>query len=1340
MPWDNNLFSCQIFLPKYSTLSFNKKTFAIFENRFQDKYKIRIIINFQGSTFIVQDAIAFYFGGINSMNVVDLSFRCVRFEKDYNSTFDNAGLLIKNLNKIEFRNCSFDRTYLDIRESNQVVVSSSFVRDLDNKHAFKFIQIKNVSVLNTTFTNNNGGGAMFVHKCEVLSVIFSRFMRNTALFGSALYLNKVNVANIMHNQFFTNVANHAGGALYWIFEYMSPPIMNDNIWRENTARYYGNDYSSSFCGNQCLQVSPSIINVTDYTNISLPSNVYVSVVDFYGSVMKSYNNNQVKAIAKKEKSYCKGVIGDETIGHDALVVNKSNSKRKFIAFDLKDGESVLSDVGVICLPSGKMSITIEVNLDVPSGLLNAKNNLVSEYLATFDRELIILFRSCKKGEKFDLVSITQSTCSLCAPGFYSFEENIDFQSVATECHTCPANALKCFGDQILLREGTWRRDINSLDIYPCQSTEACKGGNLTGAASCRVGHAGTLCGICEKNYFLTKDKVCESCDMRATPILQSVGCIVVLFGIIGIAYWKFRKIVDEYFLNDFTQAVLSKLLTSYQIILLGLGKSSTFRSFKLYSQLIGFFSFINLDIGSLFSLGCGNGYNFYSSLQLYILAPAAIGLVIVCKVMLSKTINEKIAYFSLLVSVMFFVIPLVTSISLQTYECIQVDSELLLVADLTLACTGDLYENYKRWAMIGFFTYMLFFPLFTFNILYFRRDLIAHANVIEKFRQLHNYRALNNLRISNYYALLPPFEGLYARFKPKYWWYDIFNLYTNIILTSIIQSSFHEESFRLLVSILVIIFCYVLEGRCRPYKNELENVISYNSTFQLLLLYVSMYVKMFRTLGPRARHYEYLDRFVVLLQVFTIFLYIRCLVVYFKEKYIFEAKRLANININDEDDRVAEQRYQNIRRFYRRNAIVDVTDKTPLKVLLRLQGIMFLRLCPLGVYQSLRMKYSDTGNIMSELYYERRLPTSFIYYNEYIDRIVGDISVFSMGRSNGRARTLLKPSLSSWMINLSLLFDVYNVKQRELKMQFSRRNEEEKKKKEKEDEEEENIVENLEIVVVKDDGNGVGDDISEVDEAFIDKEFKICMGYSSSSNSNEGDSCRKEEEKKKKEEIMVENLEIAVVKDDGFGGDISGADEAFVDKELKICIGHSNASNSNLRSSNKEENKKEEEKEERRIEIVVVTKDHNYKDIRSHVDEAFNEQDFVYTDKRGINANSNDDNYNALFHPNLSSSESHDDVGNDADIFELSSSGGSNISFSKAGVKEIEVNHSDRHSNNHCTSQIKHSKEKTVIHRRGDINRAAAAAADDDDNNNNNNNNNNNDEQYDGDNENNHIV
>jgi len=264
---------------------------------------------------------------------------------------------------------------------------------------------------------------------------------------------------------------------------------------------------------------------------------------------------------------------------------------------------------------------------------------------------------------------------------------------------------------------------------------------------------------------------------------------------------------------------------------------------------------------------------------------------------------------------------------------------------------------------------------------------------------------------------------------------------------------------------------------------------------------------------------------------------------------------------------------------------------------------------------------------------------------------------------------------------------------------------------------------------------------------------------------------KKKKKKEKEEEVdenIVENLEIVVVKDDGdgFGGDIPDDDEAFVGKELKICIGHSNASNSNegdddlfhpdLRSSNKEENKKEEEKEERRIEILVVTKDHNYKDIRSHVDEAFFEQDFDYTVKRSINANSNDGHYNALFHPNLSSSESHDDVGDAADIFELSSSGGSNKSFSKAGViKEIEDDHSDRHSNNHCTSQIKHSTEKTVIHRRGVINRAAAADDDDvvkyddeqyddvDDTNNNNNNNNgdnDDDEQYDGDNENNHIV
>ena len=183
---------------------------------------------------------------------------------------------------------------------------------------------------------------------------------------------------------------------------------------------------------------------------------------------------------------------------------------------------------------------------------------------------------------------------------------------------------------IILSNGTWRKDYYSLDIFPCQSTEACKGGNLTGDASCRVGHTGTLCGNCEKNYFLTKDKVCESCDMRATPIIQASGCFVVLFGIIGFAYWKFKNIVHEYLLDDFSKATIGKLVSTYQIILLGLGSIYQFKSFKLYSQLVYFFSFINLDFGSLFALSCSVRYNFYTTLQLYILAPSAVGLIIGC--------------------------------------------------------------------------------------------------------------------------------------------------------------------------------------------------------------------------------------------------------------------------------------------------------------------------------------------------------------------------------------------------------------------------------------------------------------------------------------------------------------------------------------------------------------------------------------------------------------------------------------------------------------------------------------------------------------------------------------
>jgi len=310
---------------------------------------------------------------------------------------------------------------------------------------------------------------------------------------------------------------------------MSAPNMSHNSWAKNTARYYGADASSSFCGSQCFIVSPSSVNYTDYTNISLPSLIYVSLVDYYGAVIKSYRD-QVKVYANKAISNCAGKVGESLIKHVPRVINKANSEESLF-FTLKEGAAVLSNVGVRCLPSGNMSILIDVLLSIPYGINLFKSQ-------RFYRNVLVDFVDCKRGEIFDLNSQTQSSCSRCVDG-YSLNDNIDFKSVALKCLPCPPHALKCYDDQVFLSKGTWRPGIQNYHIYDCQSKYACLGGNKTGQQGCNVGHYGPICGICEHNkYFLSSKKICDLCDTRLVSNVLSVVFILIFASLCAYFFYK----------------------------------------------------------------------------------------------------------------------------------------------------------------------------------------------------------------------------------------------------------------------------------------------------------------------------------------------------------------------------------------------------------------------------------------------------------------------------------------------------------------------------------------------------------------------------------------------------------------------------------------------------------------------------------------------------------------------------------------------------------------------------------------------------------------------------------
>jgi hypothetical protein len=997
LPWDSP-FSCLILVPPNSILKFDS-AFLFTENRYQKLHPIRMILNFQSSFLFVKKD--FFFG----LNIVDLTIKNIHFKYSPDDSWIGNNLpridFVK-LRQLKLCNVEFEQIVLSVSGSDQVSIIDSFIGYTYAERALNFNNIENVTVFNTTFQNNTQGAAVF-KKCTLVTIRYSKFINNSASLGSAILLHKVNSSIIRYNRFSANIANRAG-TIYWIYNsYISAPFVNDNAWIDNFARYYGNKTASSFCEDQCLKVSPDSIYYSDYTNSSLPSAISVSIVDYYGSVI-SYYNDRAKVYADRALSKCSAVLRNSKFENDAVVLN-STSNAKVLSFLLREGRGSFTNVG---LPSGYMLIRIEIWLSIPFdiGDLDYRNQM-------FSSNINVSFRNCMQGEIFDLISVTQSSCSKCTDG-YSLSKNHDFNSVSTKCLRCPEEADYCSGSQIYLKRGYWRPNNNSLDIYRCKSTESCTGGNTTSQDGCFPGQTGPLCAVCEDNHFRAPDLQCQSCAGNTTSLLISGGILIVIAAILALVYSRLNESTKEILNDDFISTIFSKIVASYQIILLGLGNTSSFGSLNLFAKFVGIFKIVNLDFASLLSLQCYVNYNYYSSLKFYLLFTAAISAFIISMAYFSQLATNRNRYYSMLVSLLYFLIPLVTSISLQIFKCTEVESRSYLIADLTIACHNNDYKFYMVFVYLGLFFSLGFFPFSFWYILYTRRHLIANHKVMQTYLKLLQ-NPLFNMKISRYYELLPPFESVHARYKQLYWWFDVYNLCFGLFLSSIVGSLVDDEKIVLIISIAVIVLHYVLEGKLNPYKYDLDNSFSYMSTFQIFIAYLCTYIRMNNTLGDDDSRYIYVDICLVAINVFVIFLAIFYLYIHFKRNKIDVAQIEA---VDSEQNEVScNYNYQELN-----NLFVDddeygcfFIDKHPWRLgtldkvsdvdLLTVMGTLFFRLAPRGTYSGLKQRREYLGSISHALYIQEMVPAFII---DHTGNSRGSLTVFVKERDPDDDRHVMK--------------------------------------------------------------------------------------------------------------------------------------------------------------------------------------------------------------------------------------------------------------------------------------------------------------------------------------------
>lgn len=184
-----------------------------------------------------------------------------------------------------------------------------------------------------------------------------------------------------------------------------------------------------------------------------------------------------------------------------------------------------------CAPGFSMEVTVAANMPTTQAVLNLD------------------FRECEKGEFYG-----ERICQPCANGSYSFTDptGMELNDITSSiCEACPTQAVQCFKDTIVLKNGYWRISESSQSILECPlDSVSCIGGSLYGDGLCGEGYSEVLCAVCEDGYTLkSSSQTCEECSSEQVffnPLLLIVLFLVVSTGSFLFISWKQMGKIDTF--------------------------------------------------------------------------------------------------------------------------------------------------------------------------------------------------------------------------------------------------------------------------------------------------------------------------------------------------------------------------------------------------------------------------------------------------------------------------------------------------------------------------------------------------------------------------------------------------------------------------------------------------------------------------------------------------------------------------------------------------------------------------------------------------------------------------
>ncbi|EAS02471.2 transmembrane protein, putative (macronuclear) [Tetrahymena thermophila SB210] len=704
--------------------------------------------------------------------------------------------------------------------------------------------IENQSIL------DSGGAIYFLQQCGI-NITQSYFSSNHALKsqGGAIYFESSSLIAFQNSNFSLNQADIGGSVYYSITnqEFFKEQILQKNqiYFEKNKATFYGQNIGSI----------PFWIGIS-----KKPSADKLKIVQQY-KVQNISSGNYL------DQPLYLNFIDEEGNPFNFIESPSLNSLRKEFSLQLyfQNNSQIIIQQGVNAQLNQSIGL-FQLNFQsIYKVSQNQKIYIISNQIQQ-DKQLYLAlelqYRDCIKGETIqEKENFIQ--CNQCVQGRYSLkipDMQKDINSI--QCISCPDSAKFCQGSQIILKDGYWRENNSSDQIYQC-ILNSCSSDNPSSKNGCIEGFVGPLCNSCDskasvwKYQYGLKGQNCYVCSEWIEQYLYFSIYFALYFLYIAYSHHSMIK----------SKIIMYKLIIFKKIDLFITSKSSSqgkdfslwFKIFINYLQILSCAmsfnitvpNFLNVSLNlfgdplqlTVTSFDClfkmSDKYPVWlnrivtqvvSMVAIYFLINLSL---ILISIKQHKDLKKSFAQIPNIAKMTFIFIylfyqPSLSKMLIQGVFCTQIGSDYYLISDYSQQC----YTHYHN-----LYTFTITIPLIT--IWCFLIPLKIFFN-LKSFQKLDDHHNPKGQRIENLLA----YGVLYDGYKNKFLYWEIFKIFHKFILMSIINLNINQQTQVSLILLTIIFYYYILQ-KAQPHKNikqfqtEKRLIFKLLYTFALLQLIIS---------------------------------------------------------------------------------------------------------------------------------------------------------------------------------------------------------------------------------------------------------------------------------------------------------------------------------------------------------------------------------------------------------------------------------------------------------------------------------------------------------------------